>query len=329
MIESLQNKTLKIPEEATLKLAYNALVKGKYVYKRGQKHAPQILEIKSGTVTVAFNRNKNVSLNFSGNVNLRDHNVEKEMLHRTPSTINGMINTSSPEFTITKEFIANKKQNQTNTTFSKSDKNILKNKLSPTVNIPNSFSFHKNIEVEITDNRGDKITMEFLLGNYPDIYGMSVVPKEMQGQGSVTMVMTPKTSTAFMNVGGMKMKKSSSLDQIDDRYKVTENLPNGANFKYVKTGKSKTILGYTCHEYKVDYNYTNSKGSASFWVSKDFPIQNVELPMLGMKLNNPYLQGFILELESNNDGQNFKVKVLNVSDKNLTINTSDYKSMGY
>ena len=328
-IESLQNKTLKIPEEATLKLAYNALVKGKYVYKRGQKHAPQILEIKSGTVTVAFNRNKNVSLNFSGNVNLRDHNVEKEMLHRTPSTINGMINTSSPEFTITKEFIANKKQNQTNTTFSKSDKNILKNKLSPTVNIPNSFSFHKNIEVEITDNRGDKITMEFLLGNYPDIYGMSVVPKEMQGQGSVTMVMTPKTSTAFMNVGGMKMKKSSSLDQIDDRYKVTENLPNGANFKYVKTGKSKTILGYTCHEYKVDYNYTNSKGSASFWVSKDFPIQNVELPMLGMKLNNPYLQGFILELESNNDGQNFKVKVLNVSDKNLTINTSDYKSMGY
>ena len=328
-IASLQNKTLNIPEEATLKLAYNALVKGKYVYKRGQKHAPQILEIKSGTVTVTFNKDKNVSLNFYGNVNLRDHNVEKEMLHRTPSTINGMINTSSPEFTITKEFNTTQKQKQANTSFTKNDKNILKNKLSPTVNIPSSFSFNKSIELEFTDDRGDKFPMEFLLGNYPDIWAMSVAAKEMQGQGKVLMVMTPKSSTAFMDVAGMKMKKSTSLDQMGSQYNMTDNLPDGNDFNYVKTGKTKTILGYTCYEYRVDYNYTNSKGSSVFWVSKDFPIQNKQLPMLGMKMNNPYFDGFVLELNSNHNGKNYVIKVTNVSSKNISINTNEYRKMGF
>lgn len=327
-IEDLKNKTLKIPEEASLKVAYNALVKGKYTYVRGQEHAPQILQVKSGNVTVSFQKDKNISINFSGDVNLRNHITAKEMEHRTPATINGMFNTTSPEYTITKESNQLQKKEKSSN-LSNSDKAYLKEKLSPTVNIPSSFSFNKSIAVEITDNRGDKFPMEFLLGNYPDIYGMSVAAEEMQGQGQVVMVMTPKSSTAFMDVAGMKIKRSTSIEQMGNQYNMNDKLPDGTDFEYKKTGNTKTILGYTCEEYRVDYNYTNDKGSASFWVSKDFPIQNIEMPLLGMKMNNPYLQGFVLELNSNHQGQNWQIQVKKVSDKNVTINTAEYKKMGF
>jgi len=171
--------------------------------------------------------------------------------------------------------------------------------------------------------------MEFLVGNYPDIWGMSVAPEQLQGQGSMLMVMTPKASIGFMDVAGMKMKKATSLEQMGDQYNMDEKIPDGGDFEYKKTGNTKTILGYTCHEYKVDYDYTNSKGSVSFWVSKDFPIQNIELPMLGMKMNNPYLDGFILEMNSTNKGKSFKIEVTNVSDKSVTINSNEYRKMGF
>ena len=324
-----QKKTFKIPEEATLNLGYDPIKD----YKGESSGEGQNYNVESGTVTVNFNKDTSVSISFIGNATLtkailKPNGIDEYDYIKTPVSLNGMINTTSPEYSIYKERNTKSRKKQ-NIELSESDKTYLKEKLSPTVKIPDSFSFDKNIEVEITDDRGDKQTMEFLLGKYPDIYGISVAAKEMQGQGNVVMVMTPKSSTAFMDVAGMKMKKSTSLEQIGSQINMAEKLPEEGDFDYKKTGKAKIIVGYFCEEYKVDYNYTNQKGSASFWVSKDFPIQNVEMPMLGMKMNNPYLKGFVLELNTTTDGQNFTIKVTKVSDKNLTINTTEYRKMGF
>ena len=333
-IDDLKNKTFSIPDEASLQLDYDALVKGKYNFDAKERAGQQNVGFSSGTITVTFNKDKNVILSFNGVANIDNHKTKDDnnlnnVGGNTKATLIGNISTTSPEFTITKEFKKKEKRQKQNTEITESDKNFIKEKLSPTVNIPSSFSFNKSIEIEFTDNRGEKFPMEFLLGNYPDIWAMSVAAKEMQGQGNVTMVMTPKSSTAFMDVAGMKMKKSTSLEQIGSQFNMNDKLPNGADFEYKKTGKTKIILGYTCYEYRVDYNYTNAKGSAVFWVSKDFPIQNKELPMLGMKMNNPYFSGFVLEFNTTQKGENYNMKVVNVSDKNLIINTSEYKNMGF
>lgn len=332
-INTLQNKTFKIPEEASLRLDYDALVKGSYNFDAKIRAPQQELEFTSGTVTVTFNKDENVMISFSGSGKINNHNIEKKegdysMKGNTPATLNGTISTASPEYTITKEF-KQKEKKESNTDLTESDKTYLKEKLSPTVNIPSSFSFDKNIELEFTNDTGDSYPMEFLLGKYPDIWGMSVASKEMQGQGKVIMVMTPTSSTAFMDVAGMKMKKTTSLEQMGDQYNMTDKLPEDGDFEYKKTGNTKTILGYTCEEYRVDYDYTNSKGSSVFWVSKEFPIQNKELPMLGMKMNNPYFNGFVLELNTNHNGQNYSIKVIKMVDKDISINTSEYKKMGF
>lgn len=325
-INELKNKSLKIPQEASLNFAYNALVKGKYEYKRGQVHAPQILKVKSGTVTVSFNKDQNIIISFTGDVNLRDHSTAQEMLHRTPATISGMVNTTEPEYTITRE--RKEKQKNSMDDISEDEKMEMLQKMSPTVNIPSTFSFHKSIEVKMTDERGDAQTIAFLTGNYPDIYGMFVAHKEMQGQ-EMLIVNTPKTSTMFMNMGGMKIKKSTSLEQLGDQYGVDNKIPEEGDFEYKKTGNTKTIISYLCEEVKVDYEYTDQKGSTSFWLSKDFPIQNKALPMLGMKMNNPNFSGFVLEMNTIQNGNKFTIEVTGVSDKNVSINTNEYKKMGF
>lgn len=324
-----QKKTFKIPEEATLKLGYDPIQQT----EKESSGEGQTYGLEGGFVTVSFEKDKSVSISFNGQATLTKAEIKPNAIDeytyvKTPVTLSGMINTETPEYKLTKAF-KNKEKQARNTDLSEADKNDLKDKLSPTVNIPSSFSFDKSIELEFTDDRGESYPMEFLLGNYPDIWGMSVASKEMQGQGKVVMVKTPTSSTAFMDVAGMKMKRSTSLEQMGSQYNMTEKLPENGDFEYKKTGNTKSILGYTCHEYRVDYSYTNSKGSSVFWVSDDFPIQNKELPMLGMKMNNPYFSGFVLELNTTHKGKNYIIKVTNVSDKKLIINTSEYKKMGF
>lgn len=325
-IGDLKNKTVKIPQEATLKLAYNALVKGKYIYERGQEYAPQNFEVIAGTATITFHKDNNVSLNFSGEVKLDNHKDNEDFVNNTPAVINGMINTTEPEYTITKEIKT--KEKDAVDTLSEDEKMAIFSKAVPTVNIPSTFSFNKSIELKMTDDRGDSQNIVFLTGSYPDIYGISVSAEEMQGQ-EMLVVNTPKSSTMFMNMAGMKIKKSTSLAQMGNQFNMEDKLPEEGDFEYKKTGKTKTIIGYLCEEIKVDYDYTNSKGSVSFWVSEDFPIQNKALPMLGMKMNNPYFSGFVLEMNSNHQGKEFTMQVVSISDKSVNINTNDYKKMGF
>jgi hypothetical protein len=271
-------------------------------------------------------------LSFSGNSLINNHeNPNKDtntLKGNIPATLTGMISTTSPEYTITKEFKKAEKRKQVTDEEEKAfAKNMLEN-ISPTVNIPSTFNFNKSIEIKITDDRGDSQNLEFLTGSYPDIYGMSVAPKEMQGQ-EMLIVNTPKASTMFMNMAGMKIKKSTSLEQMGSQYNMEDKIPEDGDYSYKKTGNTKTIIGYLCEEVRVDYDYTNSKGSASFWLSKDFPIQNKAIPMLGMKMNNPNFSGFVLEMSTIQNGNKFTIEVTDVSDKNVSINTNEYKKMGF
>ncbi|WP_405607691.1 hypothetical protein [Polaribacter sp. Asnod1-A03] len=324
-IDNLKDKTYKIPEEATLKLAYNAMVQGTYSYNRDEVRAHQNMDITSGTVSVTFNKDKNFAINFSGNVKLHDHKNTDSYVQNIPANIQGMVTTSSPEYTITK---APKVKKAISNDISEEE--ILQGfkKAMPTVDIPSTFSFDKSVEVKMIDDRGDAQIIEFLLGTYPDIYGMSVAPKEMQGQ-EMLVVNTPESMTIFMSMAGMKIKKSTSIEQMGSQYNMEDKIPEEGDFAYKKTGKMKTIVGYLCEEVKVDYEYTNQKGSVSFWVSNDFPVQNKALPMLGMKMNNPHFSGFVLEMNTIQDGKSFSIEVIGVKDRSVSINTNEYKKMGF
>lgn len=325
--ELMSGKTFQIPSEASFYIGYDPLLGDRENRKEKWKGSVKN-EIESGTVKVQYVEGLSVHISFTANGTLEKFvgDSGNEHYNKKPITINGTIKTEDPRFSITKETKSSNSNSSHNDVSDDEIKKLYESK-SPTVNIPDQYSFNKAISIEITDNRGEKMPLEYLLGEYPDIYGMSVNPKEMGGQGNVYVVMTPKSTTMFMDMGMMKIRKSTSLEQLGDANNFSDKLPEDGDFKYKKTGRTKSILGYNCEEYKVDYEYTNEKGSASFWVSKDFPIQNKEILMLGMKMNNPYFTGFVLEMNSTHNGENWTMKIVDVEDKNITINKNDYRKM--
>lgn len=331
-IDNINNKKrFSVPDEAYLKLNY-AITKDDST-EAGAKDF-QEYELTNGYVELQIDKDKKIDFSFQGNANITlsssyNEATETVSYNKTNATVSGKGFAIEPDYRITK-VVKENEPHKSNDEFTEADKDYIRKKLSPTVTIPSSFSFNKNIELEISNNKsGEKHPMGILIGNYPDIYGMTVTMKEMQGQGNVIMVMTPKSSTAFMDVMGMKMKKTTSLSQLGSQYKSNEKLPDGADFEYKKTGNTKTVAGYNCQEYRVDYNYENQKGTASLWVSKGFPIQNMELPILGMTLNNPYIKGFVLEINTKTNNEDFTMKVIKVTNKSLTINTNEYRNMGF
>jgi len=331
-LEELKTKkTFNIPTEATVRLGYDPIDRS--THQRESSGEGQSYDVESGILNVTFVKDQTVEISFSGNATLKkavkkanpSYEDEYEYIE-TPTTISGSINTSEPEYSIVK---SNGTKSGSNTGSSTSNADVVTNRRNPTTTIPGSFSFNKKLNVEVIDHRGDSYPVDILLGNYSDIYGMQMAVKEMQGQGNVTIVNTPKNSTMFMDVGGMKMKKTTKLAEMGDQYQMSDQLPDGADFSYKKTGNTKTIAGYSCEEYKVEYNYTNNQGSASLWISKDFPIQNMQLPMLGMTLNNPYYSGFVMELNMTTNGKTTTMRVTGVSNTSLRINSSEFRKMGF
>ncbi|WP_298763040.1 DUF4412 domain-containing protein [uncultured Polaribacter sp.] len=191
------------------------------------------------------------------------------------------------------------------------------------IKIPKTFSFTASLEVKISNNGETEADMEFLIGQYPDIYGLSIASKDMGDGNKVYNVFTPETITMFMEVNGMKIKKSASQKQFS-KTDFSDKVPTNAN-DFKKTGASKSILGYTCYEYK----YINQTDSSSIWVTQDFPVKETYIGMLGMGKNNG-LGGFVLEvtLKSGKDTTNMRAVKFNEK-KNITINTNEYNSLGF
>ena len=215
----------------------------------------------------------------------------------------------------------NKSDTATNNSVSNSSFND--NSKNSSIEIPSTFSFSSSLEVKMTSSDGSSADLEFLLGNYSNIYAMSIASKEMGNGGKVYNVVTPKSITMFISVAGMKMKKTVPQEQFSQTNYGDKVPTNPDSLK--KTGATKSILGFTCYEYK----YVNDGGYVSIWATKDFPAKSTNITMLGMRQGGP-VEGFVLEIDmkSKNETGNMKAVKFNRR-KNVTINTSEYKSMGF
>ena len=212
----------------------------------------------------------------------------------------------------------------TKNTSSVSSENLLKKSINnSSLKIPSTFSFSSNLEVKMTSGDGSSASLEFLLGNYTNIYAMSVVSAEMGEEGKVYNVITPKSIIMFMDIAGMKIKKTVPQQQFSQT-SIADKVPSNPD-DLKKTGATKSILGFTCYEYK----HINNGGYVSVWATKDFPESATNIAMLGMR-EGGIIEGFVLEIDmkSNNETANMKAVKFN-RNKNIIINTNDYKSMGF
>ena len=193
------------------------------------------------------------------------------------------------------------------------------------VNIQETYVFSKSIIIEFSASKSEKAALELFFSTAnKNMVCMTLDPSKTGEMGSeVYNVITPKSITMFMNMPGMKIRKSMPKEQFS-QFDNSKKIPSKDNL--VKTGNIKSILGFVCHEYK----YQNDGGTISAWVTREkFPVDGKFIPMLGMKDSGPF-EGFVLELNFNATNENGSVKVVKInSNKKLTINTKEYKSMGF
>jgi len=197
--------------------------------------------------------------------------------------------------------------------------------------LPQNYTFNTSLTVEIITDQEEKATFQYFFNNsYKDRVCFKVDPTKMGANtggstGEMYMVMDKNSSTLFMNMMGMKIKKTMSQNQTSQ----FDNSQNINDADIVKTGKTKAILGFQCNEYIVTQK-DDKEMVTHIWAATNFPIKSTFIPILGMKNNNTKIKGFVLEMEVKTTKGNTMIKVTNINyNAQLTIRTDDYKSMGF
>ncbi|WP_420572845.1 DUF4412 domain-containing protein [Kordia sp.] len=199
---------------------------------------------------------------------------------------------------------------------------VLGNKKAKTnKNTGNSYIFNQSITIEMQADGSDKAQLDFLFdSNNANVLCMKLDDNGDASMGQIYTVITPTSSTMFMDMPGMKIKKKVANDELG-QLDYADKVPQKSDL--IKTGKTKTILGYTCYEYV----YENEGGKVNAWVTNNFPIKGKFVPILAMKTDGPF-EGFVLELNYKTNTESSSVKVIKIdTNTNVKINVNAYKSM--
>jgi len=196
-----------------------------------------------------------------------------------------------------------------------------------------TYRFNTSITIEMSGNTStDKAVFEYFFDkNNQNITCFKVDPSKMGGgnsgmKGEIYMVLNKENPTMFMNMMGMKIKKSVDKNQMNQ----FDNSTDLDDTEITKTGKSKSILGYSCSEYLVKHK-NDDKTTVHIWATTaNFPIKGTFIPILGMRNENSKIKGFILEMNVKNAKGSNTIKVTKINkNTSLTINASEYKSFGF
>ncbi|AXG70644.1 hypothetical protein KORDIASMS9_02885 [Kordia sp. SMS9] len=189
------------------------------------------------------------------------------------------------------------------------------------ISTSNSYSFNQRITLEMQTEGNEKAQLDFLFDSKNDeVICMKINNDGDNSGGKIYAVITPTSSTMFMDMPGMKIKKKVAQEELG-QLDYSDKIPQHTDLE--KTGNTKTILGYTCEEYV----YKNEGGNVHAWVATNFPIHGKFVPILGMKKNGPF-EGFVLELKYKAANESGSIKVINVdTNAKVKINANEYTSM--
>lgn len=207
-------------------------------------------------------------------------------------------------------------------TFNNQGKIFKKSAESPSDN----YTFSHKYIMEIAQGKNTNQLVYYLTneGNY---MGSAVEMKENE-QMITVMDLSKKTAYNFMDFGDVKSMMSFGLDFEE----IVENTQENSGMSIEATGNTKTILGYSCDEYKV--NGDNLHGT--IWVTQDAPIsfsdafskvksknKNIDQSWMSMT------EGLTMEMDmtdtSKKKPKNILMRCIALDETDFTIETAQYK----
>lgn len=159
------------------------------------------------------------------------------------------------------------------------------------------------------------------------------------GEGTESMdmvIMEDQKTHSFVSQDGTKMRMSMNFKRyIEKQNKNSMDEEETENYSVRRTGKTKTILGYSCDEYIMENEDKTHR--TTVWLAPVLEEQMEKMPMVFMSMGG-YMtnnldgnKGMVLEMEMVDEEEKqrmtFQVEELNVN-KTTTFNTSGYRAMG-
>jgi hypothetical protein len=203
------------------------------------------------------------------------------------------------------------------------------------------FSGYISMEIISKDKKGKPelpVQFTYLMGGDTQVMGVNF--QDPESKMNMTTIMDSKNQAMVMLMEEKGEKSSMALKMNMEKMQDIAEKEMGQDpeeYKLVKTGNTKTILGYTCEEYLV----TSKDGNGQYWITEK-PIEGMSMfspqsgPMGGNKGRNPYEaifanapEGTFLEmLFTQKDGSSFEMKVTEIEPKKeSSFKMSEYPNM--
>ena len=142
------------------------------------------------------------------------------------------------------------------------------------VELPDSYSFTNQMDVMLTstNKRGKQEQMPITFHFKPESSQMGISMKYNEGKDSgeafTIFDLDNKAMVVLTNSGQQKMAMSIPIDDKTlESYQNENEAADNSKMSFTKTGRTKTILGYSCQEYKFE----SEESSGTTWVTDELP----------------------------------------------------------
>jgi len=203
-----------------------------------------------------------------------------------------------------------------------------------TVDLPDAYNFDIVVDIEMKDYDKKKHKMQMYLSESKSMFGMRNPDQGDQANDIIVMDMENGLTAMYREVDGEKVVSAlPNMTEMGMAVVMSTIDEEDINFTFEKTGKTKTIHGYTCHEYKGKSEDEEVKG----YIAHDFPVDMMSIfgdagkQFMPKNLNDIIedMKGFTMKSESKfENGKKSTWEVKKINEDGAVISTSDYKKVG-
>ncbi|MCX2744768.1 DUF4412 domain-containing protein [Mangrovivirga sp. M17] len=200
------------------------------------------------------------------------------------------------------------------------------------------FEFDGHITYDMTyiDKKGREQSFPYTIyfNEGKELFGIKMIMNDKNTSGETIIIYDKSDKKMHMLMDNEGEKTAMAMPFNPQQLENAAENMEPEDFTFEKTGNTKEILGYTCHEYKFE----SDDASGTSWITEEADVSSSQIAgLLGMgnkgKNKNPlmgaYPEGIMMESEGETKkGEKYKMVVTELNTDNpVTISTEGYKSM--
>lgn len=183
------------------------------------------------------------------------------------------------------------------------------------LDVQDSYTFDHNIlmNIQTFDKKGktgDEMKMTMYFSDETPHFGMSM---DIEGGNNFIIYdMETYEMVSLMDNNGQKIGMTMKLNP-DKFVNNDEGKKENGNISFEKTGRTKTISGYNCEEYKLNDPEGDPNSTTTFWMTTDIDANWIEMMSTFASTNKKMQKNFVLPEDYPKGSM---IQIINASNKN-------------